>query len=89
MKVEVEVREQTVIGASEPTLDEIVVSVDGKVVFHLEQMSDQFWWMGVGDTEGQYVHCHLYTKRAEILGLWEDEGREKPRLKRDGKEVSS
>jgi len=38
--IKVEVREQTIIGSEKPTLDEIVLFVDGKCLFHLEQMSD-------------------------------------------------
>lgn len=84
MRIEVEVREQTVMGDTIPTLDEIVLTVDGKAVCHLEQLSDQVWWIGIGDPDGQYVRCTVGAKRARVNGRWESDGAVPPRLLVDG-----
>ena len=57
-------------------LDEVVMRVGDRCLFHLEQMDDNHWWMGVGDPDGQYVHVHLSTFRAPISGQWSNEGAE-------------
>ena len=80
MKIDIEIRYQTIIGAEKPTLDEVVMQVDDKCLFHLEQMSDQGWWMGIGDPKDQYVHVNLTTRRAIINGFCEDEGTNPPRV---------
>jgi len=54
-------------------LDEIVFTRDGKCLFHLEQMSDQYWWMAIYDGE-RTVHIDLMTKRAVIHGSVRKEG---------------
>ena len=55
-------------------LDEVVLRVRGKCLFHLEQLDDQHWRMSIGDPEGQYVRVVLFTPRVYIGGTWEDEG---------------
>lgn len=54
------------------TLDEIILKVDGECIFHLEQMSDKTWWMGLGSpTLGDYKHCTLHSKK-KIKAFVED-----------------
>lgn len=84
MKVEVEIREVTLIGADKPTLDEVVMSVDGKCLFHLEQLSDTDWFLGIGDPDGQYVRVVLGTKRASVKAFWDNEGKQDVVQKVDG-----
>lgn len=77
----VEVREQTIIGSEKPTLDEVVLSVDDQVLFHLEQTDDNHWWMDIGG-----VAVNLFAKRAQVFGVWENDAAEHLRVVRDGKE---
>jgi len=86
-EIEVEVRELTIIGADRPTLDEVVLTVDGVCLLHLEQIDDRSWFMGIGDHTGSYVRLLLATKRAEIHGTWFNEGDKKAKLLQDGKEI--
>lgn len=60
------------------TLDEVVMQ-RGKMQFHLEQMSDNRWWMGLYDGK-QSVHVILYAKRATIHGVCRDEGEKPPKV---------
>lgn len=83
----VEVRKQHTIGQDTPALDEVCLYVDGRCVFHLEQMSETCWWMGVGDPDSQYVHVRLSTKRATISGDYEDQGEKPAVVMVDGKVV--
>lgn len=46
--------------------------------FHLEQMSDQCWWMRLDLNDGSAVVVNLYTKRAEIMGMAELEQKPRP-----------
>ena len=86
MKVKVEVREATLIGDDKPTLDEVVLLVDGKCLFHLEQLSDTDWFLGIGDPDGQYVRVILGTKRASVKAFWDNEGPKDALHKVDGVE---
>ncbi len=56
----------------ENQLDEIVGT---KVNFHLEQMSDNAWWISITDTTGR-VNVRLFARRAKIYGSYEDERKE-------------
>ena len=57
-------------------LDEVVLcDEDGKCRFHLEQLSDRQWWMGLYDGK-QELRVVLYAKRATVHGFWENEGEE-------------
>lgn len=48
---------------SDGTLDEVVASVAGQHVFHLEQQDNHAWWMRVTTGEdGEGVSVNLYTK---------------------------
>jgi hypothetical protein len=48
------------------TLDEVVAR---GCDFHLEQMDDTCWWMGITMPDGETVHVNLFTARkARILG---------------------
>lgn len=85
-EIRVEVRYQHEIGKTQPELDEVVLYVNSRCVFHLEQMDDNIWWMGIGDPEGQYVSVRLFAKRATVFGIYEDEGKSKPILTLDGRE---
>ena len=85
MDIKVEVRYQSIIGQKQPTLDEVVLYVNGECLFHLEQMDDNQWWMGVGTPDGQFVHVNLVTTRARIRGSWEDDGAVAADLTLDGK----
>ena len=55
----------------EGKLDEVVLERDGECLFHLEQMSDQDWWMAIRDGQ-RIVHINLTTKRAKISGSWQE-----------------
>jgi hypothetical protein len=47
------------------TLDEVVF---GKpAYFHLEQMNDGHWWIGVKDRLGEEWHINLSTKRGATI----------------------
>lgn len=55
------------------TLDEVVAGHPAKLsekqtdlFFHLEQMSDSHWWMGITMKDGQTIHVNLHTKQAKI-----------------------
>ena len=85
--VEVEVREQTVIGADKPSLDEAVLYVNGHCLFHLEQLDDNCWRMAFGDPDGQYVRVILKAPRAKVVGSWDNDGPKDANLKVDGKET--
>ena len=76
MDVKVEVRNDDQGG-----LDEVLLYVDGRCLFHLEQMSDTHWWMALGEPEGQYVHVNLTTRRATIRGQWTQDGPAPPGVK--------
>ena len=39
---------------------------------HLEQMDDNSWWLGITDKTGR-VSVRLFTKKARIIGNYEDE----------------
>jgi len=54
------------IRSYEDGIDEIVCSCS---FFHLEQMDDGHWWIGITDKTGKNVsHIHLGTKRgAKII----------------------
>lgn len=84
-EINVEVRYTHIVDKQKPQLDEVVLLVDGACLFHLEQMSDQHWWMGIGSPERQYVHVNLFTRRAIINGNCESEGTVKPQIMLDGK----
>ena len=50
-------------------LDEVVAE---NVTFHLEQMNDGHWWIGITHPDGKVDHINLTTKRnAEIVGRFE------------------
>lgn len=50
-------------------LDEVVAE---NVAFHLEQMSDGHWWIGITHPDGSVDHINLSTKRgAEIIGRFD------------------
>ena len=53
------------------SLDEIILwNEDHKCSFHLEQMDDDHWWMGVyGDTES--VNVHLTKVEGKIVASWD------------------
>ena len=44
------------------TLDEAIIYINGVCVYHLEQMDDGYWWMGLESDKGQ-VHINLATKK--------------------------
>ena len=46
----------------EDELDEICVYVNGECVLHMEQMSDQCYWMGI-EAGGYTVHAHVFSKK--------------------------
>lgn len=50
-------------------LDEVVA--DDIANFHLEQMDDGRWWIGLTHTDGTETHISLFTKRSKISGLCE------------------
>ena len=88
MNIEVEVKEETCHGDDKPTLDEVLLSVDGQCLFHLEQLCDNEWAMVIGDPQGQCVKVMLRTKRALIRGGWDNDGLEDAKLVVNGREVS-
>jgi len=56
MSVDVEIR--PLGGQLDPrALDEVTIRVDGKVVFHLEMMSDGDAWAGIYDGGGDELHA--------------------------------
>lgn len=61
------------------TIDEIVAK---GVDFHLEQLSDTAWWMGLSLPDGRCLHVNLYSARsircnASDAGTgWKIDGRE-------------
>lgn len=50
-------------------LDEVVA--DDVANFHLEQMDDRHWWIGLEHKDGTTTHIRLFTDRrnAAIVGL--------------------
>lgn len=46
------------------TVDELVVRVGGRCVFHLEQMSDGCFWMAAYGEDGTVVHVNLFAEMA-------------------------
>ena len=84
----VEIRLQGRLEDGRPALDEIVATC---AAIHLEQMSDDQWWMGI-ETGGRYfhlnfslddgrLHVHLSDEtddQGEHSAAWEGDNREKP-----------
>lgn len=51
---------------SDGSLDEVVA----QGIFHLEQMSDNHWWMAVYLPDGRAIHVNLFTPRATVKADW-------------------
>jgi predicted nucleic acid-binding Zn-ribbon protein len=46
------------------TVDEIIVKSGGVCLFHLEQMSDESYWIGLAPKDGDYpVHIDIYSDK--------------------------
>lgn len=52
------------------TLDEIFAA---SYHFHLEQMSDTNWWIGLSRETGELFHIDLWTPRTRIHAYWRNE----------------
>jgi hypothetical protein len=53
-------------------VDEVLLYIDGECVFHMENMSDQCYWMGLyGKTHE--AHCNVLSKngRAHVMATAE------------------
>jgi hypothetical protein len=51
-------------------VDEVCLYVDGECVLHLEQMSDQCFWMGLRTKNGYGVHVNIFSKNGRShLGI--------------------
>ncbi|MDY6862797.1 MAG: hypothetical protein SV062_07385 [Thermodesulfobacteriota bacterium] len=72
--ISVEARELVVYGEKKPTLDEIILKINGNSYFHLEQIGNNVWWMMVGDHDGECIHCNLVA-RTSIKADWQSEGK--------------
>ena len=48
------------------TLDEIVISVRGRCVFHLERMDDQDWWAGLYGDNASY-HLNFGVRKGQMI----------------------
>lgn len=47
------------------TIDEIVA--ENVEMFHLEQMDDGCWWIGLNSRGGQMMRIHLFNKRKAAI----------------------
>ena len=57
------------VRSPEGQLDEVVAE---NVTFHLEQMNDGHWWIGLTHLDGSVDHINLTTKRnAKITARFE------------------
>lgn len=60
----------------ESQLDELLVYVGGRCVLHVEQMSDQSYWLGI-EAGGYECHTHIAAKNgrshvAMTADVWEE-----------------
>ncbi len=73
------------------TLDELLCSLPSFV--HLEQMSDDAWWLGVDLADGRQIHVNLTTggkrRGARITGTCTVEGNKSAPVRVDIRSVES
>jgi len=79
----IEIRTQGELADGRPALDEVVAH---GAAIHLEQMSDDHWWMGL-EAGGKYFHLNFGIENGRLWVRLSDQGEESVEWEGDNREM--